>query len=97
EPPLSTAASTTAWQSPWSSGDERPLVVVGLSTTYQAHDDLLERIVAAVANLPVRALVTTGGARLRSTPPPNVHVARFVPHAEVLPQAAAGITHAGLR
>jgi len=70
--------------------------VVGLSTTHQAHEPLLERIVAALATLPVRALVTTGGATLRSTPPANVHVARFVPHAHVLPQAAAVVTHAGL-
>lgn len=51
---------------------------------------------AALATLPIRALVTTGGATLRSTPPANVHVARFVPHAQVLPQAAAVVTHAGL-
>jgi len=73
-----------------------PLVVVGLSTTHQAHDSLLERIVAALATLPVRALVTTGSATLGSTPAANVHVARFVPHARVLPQAAAVVTHAGL-
>jgi len=95
-PQLDPRAPTPAWESPWPAGDDRPLIVVGLSTTHQAHDPLLERIVAALATLPVRALVTTGGARLRSTPPANVHVARFVPHAHVLPQAAAVVTHAGL-
>jgi MGT family glycosyltransferase len=95
-PQLDPPAPTPAWESPWSAGDERPLVVVGLSTTHQAHDPLLERIVAALATLPVRALVTTGGATLRSTPPRNVHVARFVPHVQVLPKAAAVVTHAGL-
>ena len=95
-PQLDLRAPTPAWESPWSSGDERPLVVVGLSTTHQAHDQLLERIVAALATLPVRALVTTGGAKIRSTPPANVHVARFVPHSQVLPHAAAVVTHAGL-
>ena len=95
-PQLEPRAPTPAWESPWSPEDDRPLVVVGLSTTHQAHDALLERIVAMFATLPVRALVTTGGARLRSTPPANVHVARFVPHAHVLPQAAAVVTHAGL-
>jgi MGT family glycosyltransferase len=95
-PQLDPPAPTPAWESPWSPGDDRPLVVVGLSTTHQAHDPLLERIVAALAILPVRALVTTGGATLRSTPPANVHVARFVPHAQVLPEAAAVVTHAGL-
>ena len=95
-PQLNPPAPTSAWQSPWPPGDDRPLVVVGLSTTHQAHDPLLERIVAALATLPVRALVTTGSAKLRSMPPANVHVARFVPHAHVLPQAAAVVTHAGL-
>jgi UDP:flavonoid glycosyltransferase YjiC (YdhE family) len=95
-PQLDARASTPDWESPWSPGDDRPLVVVGLSTTHQAHDPLLERIVAALASLPVRALVTTGGATLRSTPPANVYVARFVPHARVLPEAAAVVTHAGL-
>jgi len=92
DPPL----SRPAWESPWSSGDDRPLVVVGLSTTHQGHDSLLERIVAALATVPVRALVTTAGTALRSAPPANVHVARFIPHAEVLPEAAAVVTHAGL-
>ena len=95
-PQLDPPAATPAWESPWSPSDDRPLVVVGLSTTHQAHDPLLERIVAALATLPARALVTTGGATLRSTPPDNVHVARFVPHSQVLPEAAAVVTHAGL-
>jgi UDP:flavonoid glycosyltransferase YjiC (YdhE family) len=95
-PQLNPPAPTQTWESPWPAGDDRPLVVVGLSTTHQAHDALLERIVAALATLPVRVLVTTGGATLRETPPANVYVARFVPHARVLPEAAAVVTHAGL-
>jgi MGT family glycosyltransferase len=95
-PQLDHPAPTPPWESPWPPDDDRPLVVVGLSTTHQAHDALLERIVAALAALPVRALVTTGGLTLRATPPANVHVARFVPHFRVLPRAAAVVTHAGL-
>jgi MGT family glycosyltransferase len=95
-PQLDPPAPIPGWESPWSPADHRPLVVVGLSTTHQAHDPLLERIVAALATLPVRALVTTGGATLRSTPPDNIHVARFVPHSQVLPEATAVVTHAGL-
>ena len=95
-PQLDPPAPTAAWESPWPAGDDRPLVVVGLSTTHQAHEPLLERIVAALATFPVRALITTGGATLRPTPPANVHVARFVPHSQVLPEAAAVVTHAGL-
>jgi UDP:flavonoid glycosyltransferase YjiC (YdhE family) len=40
-------------------------------------------------------LVTTGRIELKE-PPPNVHLARFVPHARVLPHADAVVTHAGL-
>lgn len=95
-PQLDPPAPSPGWESPWPADDDRPLVVVGLSTTHQAHDPLLKRIVTALATLRVRALVTTGGARLQSTPPANVHVARFVPHADVLPEASAVVTHAGL-
>ena len=95
-PQLEPAEPTPAWASPWPPEDERPLVVVGLSTTYQAHDPLLERIVAALATLPVRALVTTGGMEAsvdatRQRPPRPLRAPR-----QVLPQAAAVVTHAGL-
>jgi len=83
------------WQSPWPTDDPRPLVVVGLSTTYQAHDGLLKRAVEALATLPVRALVSTGGMAAVDAPP-NVHLATFVPHSRVLPFADAVVTHGGL-
>jgi MGT family glycosyltransferase len=86
---------TPPWQSPWPSDDPRPLVVVGLTTTYQAHGDLLKRIVSALGTLPVRALVTTGSIRIDAAPP-NVHLAQFVPHERVLPHARVVVTHAGL-
>jgi UDP:flavonoid glycosyltransferase YjiC (YdhE family) len=89
-------SAAAAWPSPWAPDDARPLVVVGLSTTFLAQDTLLDRVVAGLADLPVRALVTTGSGTLRSPAPPNVHVERFVPHAAVMPDAAAVVTHAGL-
>jgi UDP:flavonoid glycosyltransferase YjiC (YdhE family) len=95
-PQLDAPDAGTAWESPWPADDPRPLVVVGLSTTHQAQDSLLVRILTALGDLQVRALVTTGGATLRSSPPANVHVARFVPHGRVLPMASAVVTHAGL-
>jgi UDP:flavonoid glycosyltransferase YjiC (YdhE family) len=94
-PQLEEPEWTPPWDSPWPSGDPRPLVVVGLTTTYQAHSGLLQRIVSALGALPVRALVTTGRIELGEAPP-NVHLASFVPHPRVLPQAAAVVTHAGL-
>jgi MGT family glycosyltransferase len=77
-------------------GDD-PLVLVAMSSTYQAQQNVLNRVVDALAGLPVRGLVTLGPG-LRSG---EVHSARNVavvpsaPHADVLPHAAAVITHAG--
>ena len=60
--------------------------------------DLARRAVAALAELPVRGLVTTGPAIDPAGLPPaeNVEVREFVPHSAVLPEASAAITHAGL-
>lgn len=81
-----------------STQDERPLVLVSLSTLEQGQAVLMERILAALAVLPVRALVTLGPALAASrfTPPPNVVLETFVPHGSVLPRAAAIVTQCGL-
>ena len=83
-----------AWQPP--AGDT-PLVLVSLSTEAQDQTDLLRRLLAALGQLPVRALVTTGPAvdPGRFDPPDTVVLARFVPHASVLPHASLVVTHAG--
>lgn len=76
---------------------DRPLVLVSFSTSYQAQEPLLRRVVAALGALPVRVLVTTGRAvELTGSLPANVEVRRWVPHAEVLPEAALVVTHAGM-
>jgi MGT family glycosyltransferase len=78
-------------------GDGRPLVLVSFSTTYQAQQPLLQRVLAGLGTLPVRALVTTGPAlELNSSLPANVEVRSFVPHAEVLPHTDLVVTHAGM-
>jgi MGT family glycosyltransferase len=75
-----------------------PLVLISLSTSEQGQADLLQRCVDAVAQLPVRAIVTTGPsidpASVRAGA--NTQVVRYVPHVEVLPSASLVITHAGL-
>lgn len=75
-----------------------PLVLVSLSTSEQGQADLLRRCVDAVAQLPVRAIVTTGAAidPASVNAGPNTRVVRYVPHAEILPSASLVITHAGL-
>jgi MGT family glycosyltransferase len=80
-----------------SSDDERPLVVVGFSTTPQGQRPALERVIDALGRLPVRGLVTLGPAmaRERFATPPNVTVVAGASHARLFPHAAAVITHAG--
>lgn len=87
---------TPGWSSPWPDDDSRPLDLVSLSTTYQAQESLIRNAIEAVGRLPVRALVTAGPVDVPADQvPPNVHVTRFIPHAHVLPRAAAVITHGG--
>ena len=87
-----------AWAEEWTAppGDE-PLVLVALSSDYQNQEDQLRRIVAALDALPVRGLVTTGKGVDPSEIPAtdNVQVVASAPHAEVLREAAAVVTHCG--
>ena len=86
------------WESPWPAQDSRPLVVVSLSTTFMDQRPLATRIVKALGGMPVRVLFTLGPAlRLDDVAlPENVVATEFVPHAAVMPQASAVVTHAGL-
>jgi UDP:flavonoid glycosyltransferase YjiC (YdhE family) len=75
-----------------------PLVVVGLSSTHmRSTAGVLRRIVAALAELPVRAIVSTGPAVDPADVPgaTNVAVVRSAPHRELFPHASVVITHAG--
>jgi len=86
------------WVGGWSPppGDE-PLVLVGLSSTYMAQEDLLQRIADGLRQLPVRGLITLGPAveSPELTTPENVTVVQSAPHAQVLEHASAVISHGG--
>ena len=75
-----------------------PWVLLSLSTTQQGQAAALPRMLDAVAALPVRVLLTLGGALPPSAvdAPPNVTVRGFVPHEQLLPHMAAVIFHDGL-
>lgn len=85
------------WSSPWSADDARPLIVTSFSTTFQDHAGAVQRVIDAAADLPVRLLVTLGGSieahELR--PAANTHVVHSAPHDQILPHAAAMVTHGG--
>jgi MGT family glycosyltransferase len=86
------------WADPWVApeGDD-PLVLVGMSSDFQNQGDLTRRVVAALGELPVRGVVTTGkGIDPDEIPaPPNVQVVRSAPHAGVLREASLVVTHCG--
>lgn len=96
-PILDEPAWAAPWDPPWD-GDDRPLVLVGYSSTYQAQEDLLRRTVDALAAQDLRAVVTLGPMIDPATcpsPSPDVVVVQSAPHSQILPHASAVVTHAG--
>lgn len=85
------------WTPPWPSDNRDPLVLVGFTTTFQNQGAALRNVVAALADMRVRALVTVGEMladdEVHSAGP--VVVVRSAPHREVLSHASALITHCG--
>lgn len=77
--------------------DERPLVLVTYSTEFQNDGALIDAALAALADEPVRVLVTTASLDPSSfRAPPNARVERFVPHGPVLQEAACVVCHGGM-
>jgi UDP:flavonoid glycosyltransferase YjiC (YdhE family) len=77
---------------------DSPQVLVSLSTIYYPGQmTALQSILDALADLPVRAVVTTGPAidpsQLR--PPGNAQLHRYLPHDQLMPQVALVISHGG--
>jgi UDP-glucoronosyl and UDP-glucosyl transferase len=75
-----------------------PWVLLSLSTTWQGQATALPRILEAVAELPIRVLLTRGDSHPSSivNPPKNVAVRGFIPHDLLLPHMAAVISHGGV-
>jgi UDP:flavonoid glycosyltransferase YjiC (YdhE family) len=91
-------AAPNPWAPLWSPAERQPRLLVSLSTLQQGQAPLMERLLAALVGLPVRAIVTLGPAlaAARFTPPPNVILETFIPHTEVLPHIDAMVTQCGL-
>lgn len=96
--PMFEEQAPSGWRAPWRADDLRPLVVAGFSTGL-AWDQTsrIQRTLDAFADTAgLRLLITTGmmdAAGLRV--PENATVLPWLPHAEILPHAAAIVTHAG--
>ncbi len=78
--------------------DDRPLVLVSFSTTYQHQEEPLQRVADALGELQVHGLITLGDALASDVlrVPSNVAARPFAAHDIVLPRASLVITHAGL-
>jgi UDP:flavonoid glycosyltransferase YjiC (YdhE family) len=85
------------WTSPWPASDQRLLVAVGFSTTFQNHAGVLQNVIDALAPLPARVLVTLGGAIKASDlkAAANTILVESAPHSQVMREAAAVVTHGG--
>ncbi|MFZ0269395.1 glycosyltransferase [Caulobacter sp.] len=87
-----------AWARPFAPPPgEAPLVVVSFSSLYQAQEQTLRAIIAALGQLPVRGVVTTGPAidPAQFDAPANVAVVASASHGALLKDAALFVTHAG--
>ena len=96
-PQLDTPAWAAPWASLWPATDERPLVLVAFSTTFQNQAPILQRVIDALAALPVRGLVTLGGAIAPEAlvPADNVRLVDSAPHDAVLREAALVVSYGG--
>jgi MGT family glycosyltransferase len=88
-----------SWVEPWTPppDDDRPFVLITMSTTFMDHVDQLQRATTALGLVGVRGLVTTGPAVApdRIEAPNGVDVVRSAPHVEVLAHADVLLTHSG--
>jgi UDP:flavonoid glycosyltransferase YjiC (YdhE family) len=96
-PQLDDPSWAAPWTSPWPADDARPLALVSFSTTFQDHVALLQRVIDALAPLPVRVLLTTGAAiePEELTAAANTLVVKSAPHNQVMRQAGFAVTHGG--
>ena len=96
-PQLGEPGWAAPWVSPFAPDDRRPLVLVAFSTTFQDHAGVVQRAIDALADLPVKAVVTLGGSLRRDElrAAGNVAVVESAPHHEVMREAALVVTHGG--
>lgn len=96
-PLLDAPAWAPDWVSPWDEADERPLVLIALSSTFMDQAGVIQRLLDAVEQLPVRAVATLGpglaGTALRV--PANAQVVDGASHDALMRAASVVVTHCG--
>ena len=97
--PVQGPAPATLDEALFETPDNRPLVLVGLTTHtgYGPQTELLQRILDGLSELPVRVVATSGPAvdRLALHVPRNAIVREYLPHRALMPKVAVCVTHAG--
>lgn len=96
--PVFERTAPSGWRSPWRADDTRPLVVASFSTgpAWDQTSRIARTLDALADTARYRVLALTsqadvGGLRA----PENAVLLPYLPHAEVLPEAAVTVTHAG--
>jgi|SRR5947209_7282463 len=78
-------------------GDQRPLVLVTISSEFQDDGKLIATALEALRDKPVRVVATSLDTNPASFDvPPNARVERFLPHAPLLERAACVVCHGGM-
>ena len=96
-PLLDPPAWSKTWNSPWGTADDRPLILVAMSSTFQNQAPTIQALLDAAADLSVRVLVTRGPGLVDATfdVPANAFVVPSAPHDQVMEHAAIVVTHCG--
>ena len=85
----------------WGGGSSDPLIYVTFGSVAAGiglFPDFYRGVIAGLAGLPLRALVTVGAAgdpQVLEPLPPNVHVERWWPQEQLMPHVAALVGHGG--
>jgi UDP:flavonoid glycosyltransferase YjiC (YdhE family) len=102
-PPGTHAIGPGLWAPPgeapaWLDGLPRPRVLVNVSTELQEDGAIIEAALAALADEPGSVIVTTAALDPSRFVPSHdrVRIARFLPHAAVIPKVDLVITHGGM-
>ena len=91
-----------SWEPPaeapdWLDTEDRPLVLVTVSSEYQDDGRLIATALEALRDEPVCVVVTTLGADPAGfDAPPNARLERFVPHGPVIDRAVCVVCHGGM-
>jgi MGT family glycosyltransferase len=81
----------------WLEEDDRPLVLVTTSSEFQEDARLARCALGALADAPVRVVVTLPSVDPRALEvPANARVLAFAPHTPLLDRAACAVTHGGM-